>query len=93
MESFKKPSDAVRLFMASAGIFIEGYETAIMTWVILILIPLFNLKNDDIMITLLMGAFLIGEMIGMFIIGWLADIFGRRTIYIYDMFFLIIVVT
>ena len=92
MESFKKPSDAVRLFMASAGIFIEGYETAIMTWVILILIPLFNLKNDDIMITLLMGAFLIGEMIGMFIIGWLADIFGRRTIYIYDMFFLIIVV-
>ncbi len=44
------------------------------------------------MITILMGAFLIGEMIGMLIIGWLADIFGRRTIYIYDMLILIIVV-
>ncbi|MGC8992396.1 MAG: MFS transporter [Thermoplasmata archaeon] len=72
--------------------FIEGYETAIMTFAILLLIPIFKLQEDDIMITILMGAFLIGEMIGMLIIGWLADIFGRRTIYIYDMLILIIVV-
>ncbi|MGC8995370.1 MAG: MFS transporter [Thermoplasmata archaeon] len=70
----------------------EGYETAIMTFAILLLIPIFKLQEDDIMITILMGAFLIGEMIGMLIIGWLADIFGRRTIYIYDMLILIIVV-
>ncbi|MGC9166250.1 MAG: MFS transporter [Thermoplasmata archaeon] len=92
MSSERKPSDVIRLFMASAGIFIEGYETAIMTFAILLLIPIFKLQEDDIMITILMGAFLIGEMIGMLIIGWLADIFGRRTIYIYDMLILIIVV-
>ena len=92
MDSERKPSDVIRLFMASAGIFIEGYETAIMTFAILLLIPIFKLQENDIMITILMGAFLIGEMIGMLIIGWLADIFGRRTIYIYDMLILIIVV-
>ncbi|MGC9122752.1 MAG: hypothetical protein ACP5IB_01585 [Thermoplasmata archaeon] len=69
MSSERKPSDVIRLFMASAGIFIEGYETAIMTFAILLLIPIFKLQEDDIMITILMGAFLIGEMIGMLIIG------------------------
>lgn len=71
------------LFMAGAGLFLDGYELSVISLAALYMFPILNFSN--LFQTLVLGAVILGTIIGTIGAGFLTDLFGRRTIYIYDL--------
>ncbi|MGC9166332.1 MAG: MFS transporter [Thermoplasmata archaeon] len=71
------------LFMAGAGLFLDGYELSVISFAALYMFPILNFSK--LFQTLVLGAVILGTIIGTISAGFLTDLFGRRTIYIYDL--------
>ncbi len=91
MNSYKTISDAPSspflrkiTVLSSMGVMMDGYTLTVFSYALLYLINVMSLKSYEISI---MGISSIGGvLIGSFISGYIADIYGRRFIYIYDLF-------
>lgn len=91
MSNYKTISDApsspfVRkiTLLSSMGVMMDGYTLTVFSYALLYLINVMSLKSYEISI---MGISSIGGvLIGSLISGYIADIYGRRFIYIYDLF-------
>ncbi|MGC8584617.1 MAG: MFS transporter [Thermoplasmata archaeon] len=71
------------LFMAAAGIYLDGYELSVISLAALYMFPILHFTK--LFQTLVLGAVILGTIIGTIGAGFLTDFFGRRTIYIYDL--------
>ena len=71
------------LFMAAAGIYLDGYELSVISLAALYMFPILHFSK--LYQTLVLGAVILGTIIGTIGAGFLTDLFGRRTIYIYDL--------
>ncbi|WP_337860865.1 MFS transporter [Ferroplasma sp.] len=70
--------------LSSMGVMMDGYTLTVFSYALLYLINVMSLKSYEISI---MGISSIsGVLIGSFISGYIADIYGRRFIYVYDLF-------
>ncbi len=91
MNSYKTISDAPSspflrkiTVLSSMGVMMDGYTLTVFSYALLYLINVMSLKSYEISI---MGISSIGGvLIGSMISGYIADIYGRRFIYIYDLF-------
>lgn len=75
-------------FMSGMGVFLEGYDFTNIASALIFLIPYFSLNTAQT--SILAVSTYAGTFIGAIIIGNLADIFGRRTMYIADIVFYIV---
>jgi putative MFS transporter len=91
MNSYKTMSDVPSspflrkiTLLSSMGVMMDGYTLTVFSYALLYLINVMSLKSYEISI---MGVSSIGGvLIGSLISGYIADIYGRRFIYIYDLF-------
>lgn len=74
--------------LSSAGSFLDGYDISIVSVAILTMTSEFTLTPTDT--TLLLGATLIGMIMGGFSIGYLTDLKGRRYLFLWDMILFIV---
>ncbi len=73
---------------SSGGSFLDGFDISIISVAILILRPEFTLTSTDV--TLLLGSTILGMIFGGVIVGYIADLKGRRYLYLWDMIFFIL---
>ncbi len=91
MESYKTISDIPSnsfvkkiTVLSSMGVMMDGYTLTVFSYALLYLIPVMSLNSYEISI---MGISSIsGVLIGSMISGYVSDLYGRRFIYIYDLF-------
>lgn len=69
--------------LSSAGSFLDGYDIAIISVAILVLDTQFSLSGAES--TVLLGATLIGMILGGVTVGYLTDLKGRRNLFLWDM--------
>ena len=74
--------------LSSGGSFLDGFDISIISVAILILRPEFTLTSTDV--TLLLGSTILGMIFGGVIVGYIADLKGRRYLYLWDMIFFIL---
>jgi len=74
--------------MSGMGVFLEGYDFTNIASALIFLIPYFSLKPVET--SVLAVSTYVGTFIGAIVIGNLADLFGRRVMYIADIVFYII---
>ncbi len=74
--------------LSSAGSFLDGYDISIVSVAILTMKSEFSLTSVDS--TLLLGATMIGMVLGGFSMGYLTDLRGRRYLFLWDMALFII---
>jgi MFS family permease len=79
----RKYSTVKLLILFAAGVFLDGYEMGVVALAALYMFPILHL--NQLMQTLIMGAVIVGSIIGFISAGFLTDLFGRRTLYIYDL--------
>jgi len=73
------------LLMATAGMFLDGYQLSVISLAVLYMAP--DLKLSQFQISLVLGSVILGTIIGTISIGYISDLFGRRKIYIYNLAF------
>lgn len=79
------------ILLASMSAFLVGYNLTIVAPALLILTKTFHLNNTDkIMIG---SSALVGNFLGAFLLGNLSDRFGRRYMFLWDVFFFVIIST
>lgn len=81
----RKVSPVRLLFMAAAGVYLDGYQLSVIALAVLLMVPDLNLTTFQE--SLVLGAVILGTIIGTVVVGYLADLFGRRRIYIYNLAF------
>lgn len=74
--------------LSSGGSFLDGFDISIISVAILILRPEFTLTSTEV--TLLLGSTILGMIFGGVIVGYIADLKGRRYLYLWDMIFFIL---
>lgn len=74
--------------LSSAGSFLDGYDISIVSVAILTMKSEFSLSSADS--TLLLGATMIGMVLGGFSLGYLTDLKGRRYLFLWDMVLFIV---
>ena len=74
--------------LSSGGSFLDGFDISIISVAILILRPEFALTTTEV--TLLLGSTILGMIFGGIIVGYIADLKGRRYLYLWDMIFFIV---
>ncbi len=74
--------------LSSGGSFLDGFDISIISVAILILRPQFALTSTEV--TLLLGSTILGMIFGGIVVGYIADLKGRRYLYLWDMIFFII---
>lgn len=84
-ERGKKVSPVRLLFMAAAGVYLDGYQLSVIALAVLLMVPDLNLTTFQE--SLVLGSVILGTIIGTVVVGYLADLFGRRRIYIYNLAF------
>lgn len=84
-EHGRKVSPVRLLFMAAAGVYLDGYQLSVIALAVLLMVPDLNLTTFQE--SLVLGAVILGTIIGTVVVGYLADLFGRRRIYIYNLAF------
>lgn len=75
-------------FLSGMGVFLEGYDFTNVASALIYLIPYFNLTAAQT--TILSLSTFIGTLIGALLIGRLADMLGRRTMYMLDILMFIV---
>lgn len=76
------------LLMSSAGMFLDGYQLTVVALAILVMTPDLNLSTFNA--SLMIDSLILGTIIGTISVGYLADRFGRRQVYMYNLLFFII---
>ncbi|MEM0155242.1 MAG: MFS transporter [Thermoplasmataceae archaeon] len=76
------------LLMSSAGMYLDGYQLTVVSLAVLVMKPDLNLSQFDA--SLLIDSLILGTIIGAISIGYLADRFGRRRVYMYNLLFFVI---
>ena len=84
----KSVSPIKLLLMSSAGMFLDGYQLTVVALAILIMKP--DLGLSDFGASLMIDSLILGTIIGAVSVGYLADRFGRRRIYMYNLLFFLI---
>ena len=74
--------------LSSGGSFLDGFDISIISVAILILRPEFALTPTEV--TLLLGSTILGMIFGGIVVGYIADLKGRRYLYLWDMIFFIV---
>ncbi|MGC8687062.1 MAG: MFS transporter [Thermoplasmata archaeon] len=74
--------------MAAAGVYLDGYQLSVIALAVLLMVP--DLHMTIFQESLVIGAVILGTIIGTIVIGYLADLFGRRRIYIYNLAFFLV---
>ena len=74
--------------LSSGGSFLDGFDISIISVAILILRPEFALTSTEV--TLLLGSTILGMIFGGIVVGYIADLKGRRYLYLWDMIFFIV---
>lgn len=87
-EHGKKVSPVRLLFMAAAGVYLDGYQLSVIALAVLLMVPDLNLTTFQE--SLVLGSVILGTIIGTVVVGYLADLFGRRRIYIYNLAFFLL---
>ncbi|MGC8619421.1 MAG: MFS transporter [Thermoplasmata archaeon] len=87
-ENSVKASPVKLLFMAAAGVYLDGYQLSVIALAVLLMVP--DLHLSTFQESLVLGAVILGTIIGTISIGYLADLFGRRRIYIYNLAFFLL---
>ena len=79
------------ILLASTSAFLVGYNLTIVAPALLILAKVFNLTDiEKIMIG---SSALVGNFLGAMLFGHLSDRFGRKYMFIWDIFFFVIIGT
>ncbi len=73
------------LLMATAGMFLDGYQLSVISLAVLYMAPVLRLSQFQV--SLVLGSVILGTIIGTISIGYISDLFGRRKIYIYNLAF------
>ncbi|MGC8565727.1 MAG: MFS transporter [Thermoplasmata archaeon] len=84
----KKVSPVRLLFMAAAGVYLDGYQLSVIALAVLLMVP--DLHLTTFQESLVIGAVILGTIIGTIFVGYLSDLFGRRRIYIYNLAFFLL---
>ena len=71
-------------FLSGMGVFLEGYDFTNIASALIFLVPYFHLKAGQI--ALLASSTYLGTIVGAVGIGYLADRFGRKFMYLFDIF-------
>ncbi len=66
--------------LSSGGSFLDGFDISIISVAILILRPQFALTSTEV--TLLLGSTILGMIFGGIVVGYIADLKGRRYFYL-----------
>jgi len=85
---YRKVSPVKFLLMAAVGVFLDGYQLSVIALAVLLMVP--DLKLSSFQESLVLGSVILGTIIGTIAIGYIADLFGRRRIYIYNLAFFLI---
>ncbi len=75
---FTKP-----LLLSSAGMFLDGYSLTVIAFAIILINPYFRLNALES--GLIIASVVLGSAIGALSIGYMGDIFGRKSVYILNM--------
>jgi len=76
------------LLMATAGMYLDGYQLSVIALAALLMVP--DMKLSTFQESLILGAVILGTIIGTVVVGYLADLFGRRRIYILNLAFFLL---
>jgi len=74
--------------MATAGMYLDGYQLSVIALAALLMVP--DMKLSTFQETLILGSVILGTIIGTVVVGYLADLFGRRRIYIFNLAFFLL---
>lgn len=74
--------------MATAGMYLDGYQLSVIALAALLMVP--DMKLSTFQESLILGAVILGTIIGTVVVGYLADLFGRRRIYIFNLTFFLL---
>ena len=89
MDSLKTSKFHVTVtFLAAMGVFLDGYDISIISVAFLFIIPQFHPTAYEI--GLIGAATSLGMLFGTLIFGYMADKFGRRIMFLWDLIFFVV---
>lgn len=79
----RRPFFTKSLLLSSAGMFLDGYSLTVIAFAIILINPYFHLSA--IKSGLVIGSVVIGSIFGAVVVGYLGDLFGRKSVYVLNM--------
>ncbi len=76
--------------LSVGGTFLDGYDISIISVALIVMSPVTFGLNTNIGKSLIAASTVIGMLIGAVIFGYITDLYGRRSMYMYDMVLFII---